>query len=188
MRRVLVFAAATLSALCVAGAASAAMINLGIVSGASSIAPPTGPASPISGNLRVNVGSLPPNLVTVTFDLLEVVATSDGLDISLDPIYANPALGVLNAAGNFLIPNLHIALDPGTGPVPLTLTGIRGTFDPGTSCNSKFCLDVQFAIRTGPTAADETIVTLHAVPEPTTLCLLLPALGLALAAGRTGVR
>jgi len=183
-KRTLVCAAGLLSTLFFAGTSNAVPVYLGIDSAQSSVAPAGGPAAPLSGYLRVDVGSLPPNTETVTFDLLQLVANSDGLEIGLDPAFANPGLGVLNAAGSFLIPNLHLSLDAGSGPAPLTLTSILGTFDPGDSCASTFCLDVQFAIQTGPGPADQTIVTVHAVPEPTTLGLLLPALGLATAAGR----
>jgi hypothetical protein len=171
-----------LSVLLLANAASAIPLYLGIDAARSSIAPPVGPAAPLLGYLRVDVGSLPPNVTTVPFNLLTVAAETDDLAIRLDPAFANPGLGALNAAGNFLIPNLHLIVESGVTTTPVTLTGIMGTFDPGDTCSSPFCLAVQFAIA-GPAAGEETVVTVYA-PEPASLVLLLVGIACTITAGR----
>jgi hypothetical protein len=179
-------AAVLFSSLLLAAPAQAIPIFLGIDASRSSIAPPTGPAIPLSGYLRVDVGSLPPNATTVRFDLLTLLAETDDLMIRLDPAFANPGLGALNAAGNFLIPNLHLVVESATTTTPLTLTSIMGTFDPGDSCSSPFCLAVQFAIA-DPGQAQPTLVSVYA-PEPKSLILLLAGIATATAAGRTKSR
>jgi hypothetical protein len=149
----------------------------------SSIDPASDAATPLDGTIQAALGSLPPNAENVTFDLLEINIEAGDLHISLNPALANPALGVLNAAGSFLIPNLHLAVVSSASSAVelLTLTDVMGTFGPSPGCESALCLDTQFQIDAGlPLGTLD--VTLHAsqtIPEPTSWALLVFGLALA---------
>jgi hypothetical protein len=140
----------------------------------SAITPAGGSASPITGSLNVAIGQLPP-VSNTTFDLTEIALNSGGYAISLQSI-ANPGLGVLAPAGNFLIPTLFVSIDDGVTPVDIALANITGLlFARGPSCAYDYCLTSSFEIDTG--AGGLLGVSLYAVPEPSTA--LLVALGLA---------
>lgn len=140
----------------------------------SSITPAGGSPSPITGTLEVAVGQLPP-VSNTTFNLIDVALYSGGHAISLQSI-ANPGLGVLAPAGNFLIPTLFLSVDDGVTPVDIALANVTGLlFARGPSCAYDYCLSSSFEIDTG--AGGLLGVTLYATPEPSTA--LLVALGLA---------
>jgi hypothetical protein len=172
--------------LLLASPAGAVSVGLEVDPLESSIGPRGDAAAPLSGRLAVDVGSDLPNDRTVTFDLTGVDVESDSLQITLDPSATNPGAGVLNVAGEFLIPSLHLEVGSGGTIGSLTLTDVRGTFGPGAGCVTDYCLDVGFAIDTG-TPNGLVDVVIHAsqvVPEPTSFALVGCAIALALCAER----
>ena len=189
MRRVGTVLGVVMAGTLLAAAANAVPVLLQVEPTLSSIEPESDAATPLDGTILAAVGSLPPNTETVTFDLLEIDVGAGDLHIVLNPTLANPALGVLNAAGSFLIPNLHLAVvsDAAGTAEFLTLTDVMGTFGPSPSCESALCLDTQFQIETGlPQGTLD--VTLHAyqtVPEPTSWALLVFGLALASSLSRS---
>lgn len=143
-------------------------------------------ASPLSGSMRVDVGSDLPNDATTTFDITRVDVETDTLTITLDPLAANGGAGLLNVAGEILIPSLHLEITSGGTSSSLTLADVRGSFGGGPGCVSEYCLDTEFSIDTG-SPSGVVDVTLHAfqvVPEPTSFALLGAGLVLAAAGGR----
>jgi len=155
--------------------AAAVTVTLPLDSAASSIDPEFAAAVPLSGVLSFEVGALPV-VGNTTFDATSIdVSTGTGLDITLDPDVANPGLGVINAAGSFLIPNLFVQLDDG-GTSNLTLVDVTGSvlFGPGGDTITQ--ISTTFTVDSGGPDGVYT-VTLLAVPEPSTL--LLAAGGLA---------
>jgi hypothetical protein len=189
MRRVGAVLGVVLAGTLLAAAANAVPVLLRVEPTLSTIEPTSDAATPLDGTILAAVGSLPPNAETVTFDLLDIDVDAGDLRIALNPTLANPALGVLNAAGSFWIPNLHLRVFSATSSSAqfLTLTDVMGTFGPSASCESALCLDTQFQIETGlPQGTLD--VTLHAyqtVPEPTSWALLILGLALASSLGRS---
>ncbi len=164
-------AAILVTALC--GSGQALALALDADPAQSSITPAGGSASPITGSLNVAVGQLPPATNT-TFDVTQVALNSGGYAISLQSI-ANPGLGVLSPAGNFLIPTLFLSVDNGVTPIDVALANVTGVlFGRGPGCPYDYCLSSNFEIDSG--AGGMLAVSLYAVPEPSTA--LLVALGL----------
>lgn len=180
MRRPLLLFA--LAALLAAPAPAALVID----PGQSTLTPTVGGVETLSGDLQVALGAAPPLVANTTFDVVSLNATSSGgLDITLDPSLSNPAAGVLNPAGGFLIPNLFLELDDGVTLFQLTVPNVTGSYGDFTGCPGSVCLETTFDIDTGGAPG---IVTVHlfAVPEPGTALLLW--LGLAALGVRTRIR
>ena len=173
-------AAALIGAALLLGAGDALAVLLDVDSSQSALAPASGPASPISGSLRVAIGQLPPSSNT-PFDVTELALDSGPYTITLQPIAA-PGLGVLSPSGSFLIPTLFVSLDDGASTVDFAIPDITGLFlAAGPGCGYDFCLETSFEIDTG--AGGLLAVSLYAIPEPGTA--LLVGAGLAgLAAAR----
>ena len=159
-------------------------IYVGVASDQSSIDPEFGSPTPIVGNMTLDVGSLPPNVATVTFNLKRLDLVSGTTQIQLDPAIQNAGLGVLNAGNSFLIPSLHLSVIIGGGlPQSITLADVTGTFGPD-GCESSVCLDTSFVIAAGASQGGDLTVTLHGLPEPSSIVLVASGIGLAGAAGR----
>ena len=169
--------------LLLAAPSGAVSVTLPLDSAFSSIDPEFAAAEPLSGLLSFEVGSLPV-VGNTSFDAANIaVETGSGLSIILDPNVANPGLGVLNAAGSFLIPTLFIQLDDG-GTTNLTLVDITGTVVFGQDGNSIREIFTTFTVDSGGPAGIYT-VTILAVPEPSALLLMAAGLtSLALGARR----
>jgi hypothetical protein len=136
--------------------------------------PPPGSGS-LSGTLTIELGALPPLSSTTTFDLraLSASASSPGsFTIGLDPEIANPGAGVLNVAGQFLIPTLFLTLDDGVTQTDLALANVTGTFFAnGPSCAFAYCAFSSFEID-GGASFGLISVEVTAIPEPSTAALL----------------
>ena len=74
---------------------------------------------------------------------LSLVASGPGgFTIGLDPGVASPGAGVLNVAGQFLIPTLFLRLDDGLTLTDLALANVTGTLTPsGPGCAYGYCLE-----------------------------------------------
>ena len=160
--------------------AAGSPMTLQVVEAESSIALEQGGATPLRGDLTVDVGALPPPGAT-TFDLIALSVTSGtGLQIGLDPSVPSPGLGVLNDQGDFLIPTLFLAVDgPNTDPFELALQNVMGTAAWEGSTLTR--LDSTFQID-APGVGGMTVTVAAVVPEPSTFalfCVGLLALGLA---------
>jgi hypothetical protein len=136
--------------------------------------PPPGSGT-LSGTLTIELGALPPLAATTSFDLraLSASASSPGsFTIGLDPDIANPGAGVLNVAGQFLIPTLFLTLDDGVTSTDLALANVTGTFFAnGPSCAFAYCAFSSFEIDGGESFGLIS-VEVTAIPEPSTAALL----------------
>jgi len=166
-----------------AGPASAGtLLWLDADSGVSSVAfsGPPPDSRTLSGSLAVELGALPPLAATTTFDLrvLTLLAAGPGgFSIGLDPGVASPGAGVLNVAGQFLIPTLFLQLDDGLVLTDLALSNVTGTFEAnGPGCVYTYCLQTSFEID-GGVPYGLISVSLTAIPEPSTAALV--AIGVA---------
>jgi hypothetical protein len=190
MRRLLLLCAL----LGLSGVANAGtLVGLEVDSAASSVAfagPPPDSRS-LSGTLTLELGAVPPLAATTTFDLraLTLLASGPGgFSVGLDPDVANPGAGVLNVAGQFLIPTLFLQLDDGLALTDLALTNVIGTFTPnGVGCPYSYCLETSFEI-IGPPGLGLISVELTAIPEPSTALLLALGCASLAVAGRRSVR
>jgi hypothetical protein len=177
-----------------AGPASAgSFVTLDVDGGLSSVAFSGPPADTrtLTGTLALELGALPPLAATTSFDLraLSLVASGPGgFSIGLDPAVASPGAGVLNVAGQFLIPTLFLQLDDGLALTSLALANVTGSFAPGgPGCPHSYCLETSFEI-TGGAPFGSIAVDVTAIPEPSTALLVaLGAAGLALHARRREV-
>ena len=177
-----------------AGPASAGpLLNLTVDSSASSVALAGPPADSrtLSGTLAIELGAPPPLAATTTFDLraLTLLASGPGgFSIGLDPDVANPGAGVLNVAGQFLIPTLFLLLDDGVTQSDLALTNVTGTLVAnGPGCPYSYCLETSFEIAGGPPYG-EISVELTAIPEPSTALLVAFGVSSLAVAGRRSTR
>ena len=177
-----------------AGTASAGtLLPLDVDSSVSSVAfsGPPPDARTLSGTLTVELGQLPPLAATTTFDLraLTLLASGPGgFSIGLDPDVANPGLGVLNVAGQFLIPTLFLQLDDGLALTDLALLNVTGTFVAnGPGCVTSYCLETSFEIA-GGAPYGLISVSLTAIPEPSTALLVMFGVASLAVAGRTSTR
>lgn len=170
--------ALALAALLIGSEARAVSFDLILDPAFSQLDPANGPPAPLSGTLRVDLGSLPPLVGNTTFDLVDVAVSGGGFTITLDPDLSAPGLGVLRPDGSFLIPNLFLRLYDGLMAFDQTLTDVQGTFGP---CGGPFCLETRFQVDSlGPAGLiDVRVRALAEVPEPSLLLLL----SLAAAAG-----
>jgi hypothetical protein len=151
----------------------------------STITPPGGSPSPLTGSMRVEIGELPPT-TTTTFDVTEAAFASAGYTISLQPI-VSPGLGVLSPTGDFLIPTLFLSIDDGASVVDFALPNITGLLlGNGPGCLYEYCLESSFEIDTGGGAL--IAVDLVAIPEPGTALLVGIGLGALALRGRRAVR
>jgi hypothetical protein len=140
----------------------------------------------LTGTIGLELGALPPLGSTTTFDVRSITLAATGLTISVDPDVANPGAGVLNPAGQFLIPNLFLRIDDGSF-TDLALANVTGTFfAQGASCPYTYCLETSFEID-GGASLGLISVALVAIPEPSTaLCAAAGLTLLALHARRRG--
>jgi hypothetical protein len=167
-------AAALLALAAPAGAVS--IVTLPISSLQSALTPEVGAAQSLSGSITLSVAALPPGGVSTTFDVIALsLVASGGATFSLDPTVASPGLGVLTAAGAFLIPTLFVRITDG-GMQELAIPDVAGTVSFGAGGASITGLVTEFGVDSGPPAGVVT-VSLTAVPEPGAALLL--GLGLA---------
>ncbi len=169
--------ALVLAALLAAPDARAVGFDLTLDPALSELDPADGSPAPLSGTLRVDLGSLPPLVGNTTFDLVDVAVTGGGFSITLDPDLSAPGLGVLRPDGSFLIPNLFLRLDDGLMEFDQTLSDVQGAFVP---CGGVTCLETSFQVDSlGPAGLiDVRVVAIGEVPEPSPW-LLLPLAGAA---------
>jgi hypothetical protein len=152
----------------------------------SSLTPAAGPAQPLSGALRVQLGALPPLASNTSFDVTGLAAQAGSLEIGLDPALAFPGAGVLAPSGAFLVPTLFLRVVDGSASFDLAIPNVQGSFGALPGCPARNCLATAFDLDTGG-AQGVVHVELYATPEPGTLALL--ALGLlALSGARRGAR
>ena len=117
----------------------------------------------LSGSLDVTLGP-DAGTATTTFELTSLVLLAPGLSLTLDPAAPNPAAGVVNAAGSFLIPTLFVAFDVGPASQALALPDVTGSvvFDGAGIAR----LDATVDVDPGGGAPLQTF-TIVALPEPT---------------------
>ncbi len=168
---------------CLAGSANAGpLLTLAVDASQSSVAfaGPPPDSRTLSGSLTLELGALPPLGATTSFDVraLTLLASGPGgFAIGLHPGVASPGAGVLNVAGQFLIPTLFLQLDDGLTLTDLALSNVTGSLVPaGPGCAYGYCLETSFEIA-GGAPFGLISVELTAIPEPSTA--LLVALGAA---------
>jgi hypothetical protein len=176
------------------GVASAGtLLELTVDPGNSSVAfaGPPPDSRTLSGTLTLELGAVPPLAATTTFDLraLTLLASGPGgFSVGLDPDVANPGSGVLNVAGQFLIPTLFLQLDDGLALTDLALTNVIGSFTPnGIGCPYTYCLETSFEIE-GGAPFGLISVELTAIPEPSTALLVAFGVSSLAVAGRRSAR
>jgi len=125
----------------------------------------------LSGSLEIVLG---PGVgaSTTTFELTSLVLLGPGLSVGLDPAAPNPAAGVVNAAGSFLVPTLFVAFDVGPGSQTLGLPDVTGTLQSGSGGITELAATVELDPGDG---GPVRLFTLVAVPEPHLGLLLLAA-------------
>lgn len=158
MKRLVLLSSALLL---LASPARAVSITLGLDPALSSLG-----AESLTGALSFDIGALPV-IGTTSFDMSQVNLTSSGsTNIQLDSGVTNPGLGVIDAAGSFLIPSLFVTVD---GSSNLTIVDVTGSVVFGPGGDTIQSLSSVFVV-------DATTVTIFAIPEPSTFALV--ALGL----------
>lgn len=161
-------------------ASAAGALVLDVDPAQSALTPSGATPLPMSGSLDVAVGELPPTSTT-TFDVKDLSIAAGGYTITLQPM-ASPGLGVVSAAGDWLIPTLFVNVDDGVSAFDITLPDVTGILlGNGPGCAFDYCLETMFEIDTG--SGGLVSIDLVAIPEPSTAVLV--ALGVAgLAAAR----
>lgn len=162
---------AVLLALAAAPASATIIQRMQIIEIESSVVPDVGSTQSVSGYIRVEIGVLPLGGSNTTFDLIGLGAnTSGGTSISLDPEVANPGLGVLNPAGEFLIPTLFIEVDDGS-LTQFAITNVLGNVVFGVGGLSIDRVETSFTIDSlGPEGLLDVNIVAE-VPEPSLLGL-----------------
>ena len=132
--------------------------------------PQVGPSESLSGSITLNVASVPV-LSPTLFSLTNVsVLASGGAAFSLDPSVLSPALGVVQASGNFLIPTLFLHVVNGALSFDLAVPNVVGKLFFGAG-GSVVGIASTFAIDSGSPAGTLTVNLLAGVPEPGTAIL-----------------
>ena len=132
----------------------------------SAISPESGAPQPLSGLLRVEVGSLPLTSPT-TFEIVRVdVGASGGGVVRLDPTLPSAGLGALFVDRSFVVPTLFLRLSQdGTGQ-DLAVANLAGRVELDPVCgNTVTRLEASFEVDSlGP--AGVLSVAIVAAPEP----------------------
>lgn len=167
-----------LAVACVALAGPAAAVPFGplAVSPPSAITPDVGPTQPLSGSITLDVASIPVASPTL-FSLTNVsVLASGGASFALDPSLASPALGVVQASGNFVIPTLFLHIVDGAASFDLAVPNVAGRLFFGAG-GSVVGIAASFEIDSLTPAGTLAVNLLAGVPEPGTALLLALGLG-----------
>jgi hypothetical protein len=156
-----------------ASARAAALLSFGLDPG-STFTPPGGPAQALSGSFTAQLGDPAPASNT-SFDVVALdLLASGGTSITLDPDVASPGLGVLGPSGSFLVPLLFVVVGDGT-PFDLTVLDVVGTLQlpagPGSALSSTIEIESDLG-------SFELALSATAVPEPSSIALVLGGLGL----------
>ncbi len=168
---------------------AAALLAFGVPAGAltldpaqSTLTPAVGSAESLSGTLTLAIGSLPLT-ATTTLDLKSLSVTSSpsgggpgaATGIGLDPASANPGAGVVDVAGDFLIPTLFLQVSPAVGnPFALPVPNVGGTLTFDSTGTRVERLDVAFQVDSG-TPSGLLSIRVVALPEPGPALLALLA-------------
>jgi len=167
-----------LAVVCLAFAGPAGAVSFGplAVAAPSAIVPDMGPTETLSGSITLSVASVPV-LSPTLFSLTNVsVLASGGASFALDPSVLSPALGVVQATGNFLIPTLFLHIVDGALNFDLAVPNVAGMLFFGAG-GSVVGIASSFEIDSLSPAGILTVNLLAGVPEPGTALLL--ALGIA---------
>lgn len=170
-----------LAVACLAFAGPAGAVSFGplTVVAPSAIVPEVGPSQTLAGSITLDVASVPVASPTL-FSLTNVsVLASGGASFALDPSLLSPALGVVQATGNFLIPTLFLHIVDGASSFDLAVPNVAGSLFFGAG-GSVVGIASSFAIDSLSPAGTLTVNLLAGVPEPGTALLLtlgLSALG-----------
>lgn len=167
-----------LAVVCLAFAGPAGAVSFGplAVVAPSAIVPDVGPTETLSGSITLSVASVPVSSPTL-FSLTNVsVLGSGGASFALDPSVLSPALGVVQATGNFLIPTLFLHIVDGASNFDLAVPNVAGMLFFGAG-GSVVGIASSFEIDSLSPAGILTVNLLAGVPEPGTALLL--ALGIA---------
>ena len=163
---------------CLAFAGPARAVSFGplAVAPPSAIVPEVGPSETLTGSIALDVASVPVSSPTL-FSLTNVsVLASGGASFALDPSVLSPALGVVQATGNFLIPTLFLHIVDGASNFDLAVPNVAGMLFFGAG-GSVVGIASSFEIDSLSPAGILTVNLLAGVPEPGTALLL--ALGIA---------
>lgn len=128
-------------------------------------------SQPLSGTVEIVLGS-DAGVSTTTFELTSLVLLAPGLSVGLDPAAPNPAAGVVNAAGAFLIPTLFVAFDVGPARLALGLPDVTGGVQFGGAGLTELAATVEVDPGDG---GPVRLFTLVALPEPQLGLLLMAA-------------
>lgn len=173
-----------LMCLAFAGAAGAASFGPLAVLAPSAIVPEAGPSEALSGAIALDVSSVPVASPTL-FSLTSVsVLASSGASFALDPDVPSPALGVVQAAGNFLIPTLFLHIVDGESSFDLAVPDVTGTLFFGFD-GSVVGIVSSFSVDSLSPDGTLTVNLLALVPEPSAGALALATL---MALGALGAR
>ena len=172
------FSGALLAAAWLAFATPARAVSFGplAVAPPSAIVPESGPSEALTGSITLNVASIPV-LSSTLFSLTNVsVLAGGGASFALDPTVISPALGVVQAAGNFLIPTLFLRVANGASSFDLAIPNVAGTLYFGAGGNV-VGIASSFEVDSLSPAGTLTVNLLAGVPEPGTALLLTLGLG-----------
>ncbi|MCX5740790.1 MAG: PEP-CTERM sorting domain-containing protein [Proteobacteria bacterium] len=171
-----------LAVVCLAFAGPTGAVSFGplAVVAPSAIVPDVGPTEMLSGSITLSVASVPV-LSPTLFSLTNVsVLGSGGASFALDPSVLSPALGVVQATGNFLIPTLFLHIVDGALNFDLAVPNVAGKLFFGAG-GSVVGIASSFEIDSLSPAGILTVNLLAGVPEPGTALLLtlgIAALGM----------
>lgn len=171
-----------LAVACVAFAGPAAAVSFGplAVGPPSAIVPEFGPSAALTGTITLDVASVPVASATLlSLTNVSVLATG-GAAFGLDPGVPSPALGVVQASGEFLIPTLFLRVVDGAVSFDLAVPNVIGKLFFGAG-GSVVGIASSFAIDSLSPAGVLTVNLRAGVPEPGTALLLtlgLAALGM----------
>lgn len=169
---------AMLAAACFAFAAPSGAASFGplAVAPPSAIVPESGPSEALTGSITLDVASVPVVSATL-FSLTNVsLLGGGGTSFALDPTLSSPALGVVQAAGNFLIPTLFLRVTNGASSFDLAIPNVAGTLYFGAG-GSVVGIASSFEVDSLSPAGTLTVNLLAGVPEPGTALLLTLGLG-----------
>ncbi len=131
------------------------------------------PPQSLSGTILVSIDSLPLGGTSTSFDVIGLALTaSGGASLDLDPALAAPGLGVLTAAGSFLVPTLFVRITDGE-TIDLAIPDVTGDVVFSSGGASIETLAAAFEL---DTPSGIVALSLLAVPEPATAVLLTAGL------------